>query len=295
MEIVTLFLLLCVLVKIVAIVSAIRWIGKHGAEYRRFVDQLEKTKGSVRTEDFDAARDSCHADFFPYGLKEFRLRQGISRLRGGPRLQRIAGVLLAFYYRFLVQYHYLGFLITGYLILLPGMHLAVTGSPITAFHAGSAYVLSLLLLAMNMAIEVEVILGYATLGGYGRYFHMLTTERMRLAAGSPFLVEVGIAAAMSLVMLVTGAGACSVAYVLLDGFGGEGLLKYNACQPVNWGAIYLQCVYFALTTLTTVGYGDIAPRNGFGQLTTALIMLQNFIFLALVITTIVSVVKAAPP
>lgn len=295
MEIATLFLFGCVLAKLVAIVNAIRWLAKHGIEYRKLIERLDNTGGPLRPQDFDAASASFRGHFFPYGLKEYKLRETISRLQNGPRFHRIVAIFLALYYRLLVQYHYLAFLTTSYLIILPGAHALLTERALTSFHAGLGYTLSLLLVAMNIAIEIEAILGYAMLGNYGRYFHMLTTRRLRLAAGSPFLVEIGIAAAISLVMLVSGAGACYVAYILFEGFGGTGLLAYDAHEPFNWAAVYLQCVYFALTTLTTVGYGDIAPRNGFGQLTTSLLLVQNFIFLVIVVSTIFSAVRASPP
>ena len=39
-------------------------------------------------------------------------------------------------------------------------------------------------------------------------------------------------------------------------------------------------IYWAIVTLTTVGYGDIAPKSGFGQAVAALVMIMGFSIIA---------------
>jgi hypothetical protein len=151
-------------------------------------------------------------------------------------------------------------------------------------------VLSLLLLLLNMAIAVEALFGYTTIGSYGRYFHMFRPIALR----SPFRTEVGIAGAIAGVMLVTSAAACYTAHAHFEAFKGEALLHYDPAQPVNWIGVYLQFVYFALVTLSTVGYGDITPANPWGQLTASVLLLQNTLFLLVVLSTLFSAIKAGP-
>ena len=53
-------------------------------------------------------------------------------------------------------------------------------------------------------------------------------------------------------------------------------------------------IYWAIVTLTTVGYGDIAPQTSFGQAVSALIMLIGYSLLAVptgIITSELSIAK----
>jgi voltage-gated potassium channel len=52
-----------------------------------------------------------------------------------------------------------------------------------------------------------------------------------------------------------------------------------------------QSIYWAIVTLTTVGYGDISPRTGLGQLLSAMIMVIGYGIIA-VPTGIVTVEMA---
>ena len=47
-------------------------------------------------------------------------------------------------------------------------------------------------------------------------------------------------------------------------------------------------MWFALQTVTTVGYGDVTPKDAAGKLVAALIMLEGIAFLAIVTAAITS-------
>ncbi len=47
-------------------------------------------------------------------------------------------------------------------------------------------------------------------------------------------------------------------------------------------------MWFALQTVTTVGYGDVAPKDASGKLVAALIMLEGIAFLAIITAAITS-------
>lgn len=47
-------------------------------------------------------------------------------------------------------------------------------------------------------------------------------------------------------------------------------------------------IWWALQTVTTVGYGDVAPKNGAGRLLGAIVMLEGTAFIAIVTAVITS-------
>jgi len=47
-----------------------------------------------------------------------------------------------------------------------------------------------------------------------------------------------------------------------------------------------QCVYFAVTTMATVGYGDISPANPWGQFVALMMMLASFSLITLVLASL---------
>ena len=70
-----------------------------------------------------------------------------------------------------------------------------------------------------------------------------------------------------------------------------GSLMYLIEEPESGFTSIPQSIYWAIVTLTTVGYGDISPRTGLGQLLAALIMVTGYSILA-VPTGIVTVEMA---
>jgi voltage-gated potassium channel Kch len=53
-------------------------------------------------------------------------------------------------------------------------------------------------------------------------------------------------------------------------------------------------VYWATTTFATVGYGDISPANGYGQLVAFLIEIQAFAVLGIVFASLFASRAQAP-
>ena len=70
-----------------------------------------------------------------------------------------------------------------------------------------------------------------------------------------------------------------------------GALMYLIEDPDSGFTSIPQSIYWAIVTLTTVGYGDISPQTGLGQLLAALIMVTGYSILA-VPTGIVTVEMA---
>ena len=62
----------------------------------------------------------------------------------------------------------------------------------------------------------------------------------------------------------------------------------NEAQPVHFASVF-HSLWWATTTLTTVGYGDMAPATLSGRLVAILIMLSGIILVALVTGTISSI------
>jgi len=82
---------------------------------------------------------------------------------------------------------------------------------------------------------------------------------------------------------LTGAGLLLVAVLLLSATG----MYYieGGAQPDKFGSVP-QAAYWAMTTLTTVGYGDVSPVTGFGKLWAMLTMLFGLCILALPVAII---------
>lgn len=60
-----------------------------------------------------------------------------------------------------------------------------------------------------------------------------------------------------------------------------GAVAYVVESPENGFTSIPRSIYWAIVTLTTVGYGDIAPRTGLGQMLAAVIMILGYAIIAI--------------
>ena len=91
------------------------------------------------------------------------------------------------------------------------------------------------------------------------------------------------------VYLLMGIG-WSVVYALIEGIspGSFGL------DRTGGGSIWEQLLYFSFTTLTTLGYGDIAPLTPLARIWTVFEAICGTFFLAILISRLVSLYQSAP-
>ena len=82
----------------------------------------------------------------------------------------------------------------------------------------------------------------------------------------------------------------SVVYALIEGIspGSFGL------DRTGGGSIWEQLLYFSFTTLTTLGYGDIAPLTPLARIWTVFEAICGTFFLAILISRLVSLYRSAP-
>jgi len=297
MDLLTALLLLCILLKCLAIKNAIRWLNSHGREYAKGMGSLfaerQREGRSVEPEDFYRAFENSEGAFFPYGVKDFKLRRRIESPENSKGFKNVLGRVLKVYRITLFNYPGLSLLMTGYLCVSVGVRKALECRFVLGqdWHYALIFITALALLMMNILIEVEAAFGYATLGSYARYFHMLEPEKWPLTGGSRLILEMQTMLGIAVIIIFTGAGASFTSYALFRGFEGGNLPAEFSHALTDAIQIFLQFVYFALTTFTTVGYGDIYAAYSSGQLVASLMIVQGFGLLTILLSIITTVTR----
>lgn len=277
MELLFSALLIIIWVKNLAILSAIKWIAREGKNHVDYLDHTLPGK-KVDKDTYYKSFEKHHGDFFPFGVKDFRLRKFIQTLKNADNiLGRIGALLLTVFQKALFQYYVLA---NGVVLLIfalyvtdlapPGMTgIEFLGTPLSTLLIALTLVS---IIVMNILIEVEVCVGHIILDDYAKYFHMLCPTHTPFAASSSILLGTQVILAIGGTILFTNAGHVFFSYLAFDAFSGNLLPPYPLYDRL---LIPIQCLYYTLTTLTTVGYGDIKPANIIGQLVSIGIQLQG--------------------
>ena len=131
-------------------------------------------------------------------------------------------------------------------------------------------VAALALLLTPIAMIIEAIIGYAVLGDYPGIFHRLGNDQLR---------NLRLIMNWFLAFLFAGTAATITANELFSGF----------CCGIphiqeDVGTCLISSVYYVTTTFATVGYGDIVPANGFGQLVAIMLELYSVGFITMFLT-----------
>lgn len=75
-----------------------------------------------------------------------------------------------------------------------------------------------------------------------------------------------------------------------------GAVMYTIEEPVNDGfASIPQSIYWAIVTLTTVGYGDISPQTAPGKMLAAMVMLLGYAIIAIPTGIVTAQIIQTPP
>lgn len=294
------FLLFVWIKKFVAIWKAIRWLRNHG---KSFKDRLD-TELPVSQSDYQKLFEACNGDFWPHGVKDFKLTQNLESIKGSkPVCYRIKWLYKNLFFRFnrliVVTSVYL-FFAAGFLDLKQPVVFLTAET-----HSFLLYLLAVIALATNFLPFIEAVYSYAILGSYAVSFHMQTPDKdgrdnrkcwlSRLRSfifgrihRTSLLSELRVFIFKVLATVGAGATAFYIAHINYYAYQGNTLINPN--QSDLWSRIkmYWQGVYFTATTFATVGYGDIEPANGKGQLISFLVEAQAFSLVIIVFAALIA-------
>lgn len=288
MDLITMILTATILLKLCAVSNSIRWIRHHGSDY---VSTVEGNNPTIRDDEhLNKILDALSGGFFPFGVRDYRLKRYIASLRTAGKLKRIWANVVRTFQAALFQYRYLVLIGSAHLMamsLVPGIRFPVSIAVPEAAHRYLLFTMVLSLFAMNILMEVEAASGYVTMTDYGRYYYLLRAKDSRYAQLPQLMIELRFFLEMTLAILATGAAAVFFVHSSFGGFCGQ-IIPYSAAHPADWIVLFSQCLYFVVTTMTTVGYGDIEPGDGFGQAVAGIIQIESFVLVIVVLSIFLS-------
>ncbi|RJL35596.1 hypothetical protein [Bailinhaonella thermotolerans] len=263
--------------KAVAIFNATRWLHLHGPAYRQAFG-WESTGRAER----ERLVEEHGGAFFPFGLKDYRLRRYLRRSRRFSPLR----ILLLLWHALFFRLGWLMPLCAAALIAtaVAPARLLLFPPPLTD---AAGLTLSVLLLLVTLLIVVESVYGYALLGSYGFAFHLLNPRR--LGPGRRLLRELQVFIGVVMTALLAGLGAFCFTSVRFDGFE---RLPGEVVTPLDVLNRILDSAYY--TFMAFLGSGEADPRNIPGRLIVALLGLQGFAILVLVLGVLASAVPSPP-
>lgn len=283
MEIVTLLLAFILIAKIAAITQAIFWIRDKGREHTEFVKANLKEQGTLSGQ--TCATSSVFVASFeatdgvrvlPFGVKDFMLLR--CENNESKRINRFVARITRNY---IFHGATLMWVTTGWVFFVTAFPVVEQGKLIKPeYHLLALYFLSLLPIWSVLLLTVEAIYAYGKMRSYAWAFHMNPrSENVFFDELRPFIRLV-------VRVIMSGATASYISTIVFQGLTGKALVKATMGDIVSCFKLFLQCIYFVLTTIVTVGYGDISPNNGWGQLVAFLIMMCGFSLITLVLASI---------
>lgn len=228
--------------------SAIWWLRRHGREYRREVERC--VPSSLNGAEFRRIAERFGGGrLWPWGILELKL------IRRSWVAQTFASKLFR-------------------LPTLPGLALAAY---LFGYDGSSSRASAVLWTALAFVLQIDVVLmgiegvvAYAAVGAFRRYYHV----GIRLAsASSPDLKDDLFE--LDAVFPVAASSVLANIFAVVN----SGLAWHSFALPSTHGLRHPWDVlaaggYFVSTTMTTVGYGDIAPKGMIGEAATVLIQVH---------------------
>jgi hypothetical protein len=257
-------------VKIIAMLNAIVYIVRAG---RQHVDNLllrqSQLGGAALTQcDFFESFEKTGGNFWPFGMKDYKLRK--LALAGR---RKLTGIIVLF------SYPVLPGIISLYVVLasVVSHYIFDLGAAFNIF----IYSLALLALTMNLPIAVEHAVGPNLIGNYAEKIHMTGTfDDSSVKVISAFKVLIAI----MLDILSTGTAAVFSTLLLVHGIKPPEEININELDVLSLIKLIIYCLYFTMTTLSTVGYGDVYPMNTYGRVIIITLLSLCFILIGFVIT-----------
>jgi hypothetical protein len=136
-----------------------------------------------------------------------------------------------------------------------------------------------------LLMAVESIVSYVTLGSYAKGFHRLSPNIGLFGFGSQWLQEMRIVVAGLMLNIYSGAVAV---FVLYNSSSSTYAGMLNPGVNGVWAKLHvlLQALYFSVTTATTVGFGDLHPMSLASQMSTMLVEIDSFLYVAVVLAAL---------
>jgi hypothetical protein len=255
--------------KLIVIAQAVRWMIKHGDAYTK---DLIGLKPNSQEACFQLLTKHRGNRIFPAGFKDYLWRSG------GFLPKSFQFVFFSFPFLILILIFYLPVSVWAW-------HTHRFNQP-----AWLICVLVVLALLGNIALAIEAIVSYTFLGSYGVVFHMrlpgkvwdypsLRFEELKVFAGQ---FAVAVITSSLAIFALSSLFTCSF----------KGLQNICAWNPFPWqafGKLIVDCTYFAISTLFTVGYGDISPISAGARSIAMLIMIQGFMLIIAVFASLQSI------
>ena len=175
-------------------------------------------------------------------------------------------------------------------MLIAALYLIVTNILVARVSYAAAilfYILGLSLIVINIVMVIEAISWYILVKDYARPYFMLGFGRSWPSDENRTLNEITVFRRFVIYTVLSGAVTCSVAAFRLSAFHDISTkLVSEAKRSACCGRIY-----FVMSTLSTVGYGDIVPESDTGRLIAMLIMLQSFMLLSFLLSVVLSIMS----
>ena len=125
---------------------------------------------------------------------------------------------------------------------------------------------------------------------YGVFFLVITVEVLRFLL-RPSYVNVDILLAVIagyLLLLEMGIFVCQAVFYLVPG-------SFAELSEASFTATYLDLVYFCTMTITSIGYGDIAPVHHIAKLTVSILGVLGQLYVVLLMGILISKYAGAGP
>jgi len=163
------------LLKLISISNAIRWLGSDAAQFR---GDVAKNRPQTMFA-LEVILQVRNADFFPFGLKDYRLARYMRKLPRKSVRGTAAWWILAMFQKVLFQFQ--GLALASAVFLALGAHAPneLTWAPRNVY-GGTGAALGILLMIGIILLACESFMSYVVLGSYGAAFHRLDARRRRL-------------------------------------------------------------------------------------------------------------------
>ena len=273
------------MLKLYTITRAVLWLRLHGAEYREKIENEETLREDhdIKNQDLYKILDTLEgAQFWPFGVSDYyarrRAESSALRLWLCGKFCRIAfdGNWLA--------------LFTPVWLFLIGVHRDPARSD---WQQGwwPFFVLALLPLLAVFLLCVESVMAYAKVKSYAFAYQMFKRSDHK------YFDELNVILGLLGRAVLGSATAVYISTVFACAFKGDALVCPIPLDCVTHAGLFLQSIYFAVVTISTVGYGDIAPANPTGQLVALVTVLVSWSLITFALTSLAAMVSdqnAAP-